>query len=607
MVFRVVLISNDFAALLSQLVYDRGKGQLLEARCSMKIRHLTIKNFRGIRAFDWNVPETPIICLIGPGDSMKSTILDAIECALSPQWNIQIADSDFYRCQTKEPIEINVTVGQFPEKLEDEIGKFGLHLRGWSQEGGVVDEPGDDTELVLTVRFRVSESLEPSWVVYTDRRSETEHPRINARDRESLGAARLGQYIDRHLSWGRGSALLRLTGDLEDIAAALAQANREIREKLAISELPTLNNAAQNAQAIAGRYGVNPVTGSYRPALDPQSGNIGIGLLALHDGDIPVRQAGLGSRRLLTLALQRAGVREGAILLIDEIEAGLEPYRLRHLIRELRSSVLGEGSSGSQVFTTTHSPVVISEAHCNELYIVRSANGDISIQPIEEDVYRVVQHASEALLARKLLLCEGKTELGMSIALDLAWANQSNGQPFGCLGVVPVLHPEGGGGAMPSLAEKLAILGYDVIYWGEVDRPISPSPSEMETAGVKVVVWADQCSTEERVCNDLPWDCLQEFVDIALADRVREDVFLYTMTEILGRQIPSVYVSEWLEMGIGQLGIRRALGKAAKERKWFKTVELGQRLGELVAASLPNIGDTDLGIKLRIVRDWAYG
>ncbi len=41
-----------------------------------RIRHLAIRNFRSIKALDWS-PAPGINCLIGPGDSGKSTILDA--------------------------------------------------------------------------------------------------------------------------------------------------------------------------------------------------------------------------------------------------------------------------------------------------------------------------------------------------------------------------------------------------------------------------------------------------------------------------------------------------------------------------------------------------
>jgi predicted ATP-dependent endonuclease of OLD family len=44
----------------------------------MQIRNVQIQRFRGIKSLDWCV-DGQIICLIGPGDSTKSTILSAID------------------------------------------------------------------------------------------------------------------------------------------------------------------------------------------------------------------------------------------------------------------------------------------------------------------------------------------------------------------------------------------------------------------------------------------------------------------------------------------------------------------------------------------------
>ena len=64
----------------------------------MRIRHISIRNFRGIRKLDWSVPDNSIFCLIGRGDSTKSTILEALRRAFYPQWYLSFDDSDFFGC-----------------------------------------------------------------------------------------------------------------------------------------------------------------------------------------------------------------------------------------------------------------------------------------------------------------------------------------------------------------------------------------------------------------------------------------------------------------------------------------------------------------------------
>ena len=49
----------------------------------MRIYQLEIKHFRGIQYGKFNFT-TPLVCLVGHGDTTKSTILDAIEYVLSP-------------------------------------------------------------------------------------------------------------------------------------------------------------------------------------------------------------------------------------------------------------------------------------------------------------------------------------------------------------------------------------------------------------------------------------------------------------------------------------------------------------------------------------------
>src|SRR5688500_786986 len=123
----------------------------------MQIRQLHIKRFRGIKSLEWTI-QSSIACLIGAGDTTKSTILDAIEFALSPKWNLSFEDCDFYLENTDEPIEITITVGQLPSELLKQE-KFGLETRGWSKTDGLHDEPQDEYEPVLSIRLLVDKTL----------------------------------------------------------------------------------------------------------------------------------------------------------------------------------------------------------------------------------------------------------------------------------------------------------------------------------------------------------------------------------------------------------------------------------------------------------------
>lgn len=75
----------------------------------MRIRHIKVNNFRGIKHADLTFPSTQrLICLIGPGDSTKSTVLAAIHYALWPNWNLTISSVIFMNV-----IQKNLSVSKY--------------------------------------------------------------------------------------------------------------------------------------------------------------------------------------------------------------------------------------------------------------------------------------------------------------------------------------------------------------------------------------------------------------------------------------------------------------------------------------------------------------
>ena len=83
-----------------------------------KIRHIKIKNFRSIKHFEW-WPNPGVNCLIGPGDSGKSTVIDAIDLCLGPRRTKEFADSDFHKLNTEESILIEITVSDLADTLKN--------------------------------------------------------------------------------------------------------------------------------------------------------------------------------------------------------------------------------------------------------------------------------------------------------------------------------------------------------------------------------------------------------------------------------------------------------------------------------------------------------
>jgi hypothetical protein len=157
----ILLVSSR----LPQAVGERHSGCLFKTPSNkqMDVKNLKINHFRGIDRLNWDVGGR-FVCLIGPGDSTKSTVLEAVELVLTPRRNVSFDDADFYNADTGNPIVIEITVGEPPKDLLS-FDRFGYLVRGWGGSSGIRDEPQDGDDPLLTIRLRADESLEPRWSV----------------------------------------------------------------------------------------------------------------------------------------------------------------------------------------------------------------------------------------------------------------------------------------------------------------------------------------------------------------------------------------------------------------------------------------------------------
>ena len=296
------------------------------------IRRIEVDNFRALKRFEW-LPSAGINCLIGPGDSGKSSILDAIDFCIGARRNLQIADTDFHCLNVGAPIQISITLGELDDQLKT-IDAYGLYLRAFdASTGAISDEPEAEQETVLTVQLAVQGDLEPQWTLVSERATAQSQTRnLNWNDRVRLAPTRLGAFDDHNLSWRRGSILNRLPEERADASAALVKAARDVREGFGEQAKEQLAEALQTVLETAVSLGI-PVGAEVKAMLDAHSVSFSGGTISLHDErGVPLKALGLGSTRLLIAGLQRCAANESSIVLIDELEHGLEPHRIIRLI-----------------------------------------------------------------------------------------------------------------------------------------------------------------------------------------------------------------------------------------------------------------------------------
>jgi len=115
-----------------------------------------------------------------------------------------------------------------------------------------------------------------------------------------------------------------------------------------------------------------------------------------------------GERAILRLSQEVAQLK-GALILIDELEAGLHPWVQQLLMVQLQQLAL---SNDLQVIVTTHSPVVLDAVPSNgRIFLERDETGEVTVRPAYRDI---IQNALYGRSPDALnLLCEDKAAEGI--------------------------------------------------------------------------------------------------------------------------------------------------------------------------------------------------
>lgn len=566
----------------------------------MKIYKLHIENFRGIKETDWII-DGGIACLIGPGDSTKTTILESIRTLLLPTNYISISEADFYNYDIKNKIIIEAVVGNLPESIIKEF-EIGMDLCGWDINNNKLnDEPEDTDELVLRIRFSVDDSFEPEWSVFNERNPDGK--KLSSRIRDIMNMYWLGSYADKDLSITQGSALQRVVGSNKSVKDKFREIGSIVKDQFketvdtddSLAELQSQVNAATTV------FGLSPSLSNcssfvFGFDLTNKLGNIGT--ISLFENKIPVKLMGEGSKRLMSMSVQSLTQNEGSIFLLDEVEHALEPYRIRHLVREL----INKSKQGSQIFLTTHSSVAITEFDSNNIYIVRCKEGIVTINKVGKELQSISRGSPEALLSKKIIMVEGDTEEGICIELDKYW-NESEKKNFGVSGISIA---NGQGSNYLDRSKKLASLGYPILLFIDSDLKSysKKEKDDMEEIGITLVQWKDKRHTEASIFSDLPFNCFQQLINIAVDYKGEESI--KSLTSIFLSKIKNCNIQDW-RTSYTEDEIKAGLIAASNKGEWYKRTDQGRKVGEIITDNMANIKNTDMEKCINEIKKWAYG
>lgn len=565
-----------------------------------QLHHLAVKHFRGLEDFE-QIFSKGITCIIGRGDSGKSTILDAISYVFCSSWSLHLNDSDFTGCDTSSPIVIEGTVVDVPPEL---VEKFGKHIRGVGKDGRLIDdmESADaaNAQPALTIQLKVAKDLEPAWSVVSYHGEEPSI--IKAADRGKLNVFAVSDYTDRHFSLNKGNPLYSLykqlsNGAIPDNENKVLDVVREAKTAFDASINDKFDAVINKLKEEASSLGIT--LNDMKAMLDHKDIAISENKVSIHENGVPFRLKGKGSKRLLSLAIQLSLTNPSGVILIDEIEQGLEPDRTQHLV-----SVLSRHSD-KQVIITTHSSNVIVEIPCESLFIMR--NGANSLLHVEGELQGSIRKNPEAFFAEKVLVCEGATEVGICRAIN-RWRQDSGKTSAACKGV---RFADGEGRNLANYVVGFKSLSYTTCLFCDSDaNDINTLKPSFVSQGITLIDCEDKNAIENQVFQDVSWETIKELIPIAIQkvmddegkaqEEAKQSIFDSTNAQLINKMDS---MEHWYETEKPDLRI--ALGKAAKKNEWFKRQSYGEQLGMIVIKHYDALaGDCQLKTEIDAISNW---
>lgn len=408
----------------------------------VKLAKLTIENFRGIRSGEILFSGSAV--LVGDNNCGKSTVFEAIDLVLGPErlGRTPVVDEhDFYAGQyideNKNPIEIRIeaiVVGL----SEEQVRHFRNNIEWWdlSTQSIIEERPEETDNSGVSPAIRVGfkgwydaedDDFKGSTFFLSPQLEDSSYQAFRTADKRLCGFLFL-----RTLRTGRRALSLE-RGSLLDIILRLQERRLQMWEDI-LSQLRVLPVAEKEELGITSILSsVQESVGKFVHSEWASSPHMRVSDLTretlrrtvtvfmetgarLDDGSMhaaPFQHQGTGTINTLVLALlsQIAELKQNVIFAMEEPEIAIPPHTQKRIVDCIRQQ-------SAQALFTSHSPYVLEEFDPANVLVVRREKGRLTAEPtslppaVKLKAYRteLKTRFCEALLARRVLIVEGRTE-----------------------------------------------------------------------------------------------------------------------------------------------------------------------------------------------------
>jgi predicted ATP-dependent endonuclease of OLD family len=366
----------------------------------MKIKCVTIANFRGIRKLDAPVDLSDLNFFIGDNGTGKTSLLEAINLCLSSGYVASRLDVNDFHSGSDETIEVVVEFVQpVTIKIPDgfatqDVACNKVVLKAKKRDRAAPGKAFSD--LVTTTQHFVPVEArgEKGWSKLRKNGSPFSF------DERQLAVSNVESDLPRVFFFGKNRARQLSKGFNSSLSSIIDDLNwrfdrgqrkksdedhfkhhRKMLHDIVFGETEgeTLKKTIEAANIILSKLGVDPVEFSLLKTLNPYDNSE---IVFAFDGfELPAEHGGSGVEMLVSLALLEALAllsKEKLIILIDEPELHLHPKLQARLVEHLTDL-----SSNVQIIASTHSPLLFKN-------VFRHPDAKLQITKRETGAVRVV-------------------------------------------------------------------------------------------------------------------------------------------------------------------------------------------------------------------------
>ena len=296
--------------------------------------------------------------------------------------------------------------------------------------------------------------------------------------------------------------------------------------------------------------------------------------IALHDAEgVPPRRLGAGSSRLLISGLQRKAAEQSSIVVMDEVEHGLEPHRI---VRPSRLSRCKGGHPRRFSFLWQHTlpwpcenfRAISSFGCCRQ----NRRTGSVALGRANA-VQGTIRTYPEAFLATSVIVCEGASEVGFLRGLDQYRTAQGK-DSINAVGTTLVDCHGGHADHAFETAIKFSSLGYRAAILRDADiTPTSDAEATFHQYGGRVFSWRSSRTLEDELFLSLGSCSVQKALAYAV-ELHGEDLINQHLKSISKNRLTLSAADAEFDTGPASNDTRHIVAKASRTRHsaWFKTI-----------------------------------